>query len=48
MIVTANSHIGFNCKDLDRTQKFYEDILGCKEKFSLYYGPRRTRSAGHR
>ena len=38
MIVKANSHLGFNCKDLDRTQKFYEDILGCKEKFSLYYG----------
>ena len=38
MIVTANSHLGFNCKDLDRTQKFYEDVLGCREKFSLYYG----------
>lgn len=38
MIVTANSHIGFNCKDLDRTQRFYEDILDCREKFSLYYG----------
>ena len=38
MIVTANAHIGFNCKDLDRTQKFYEDVLDCREKFSLYYG----------
>ena len=38
MIVTANSHLGFNCKDLDRTQKFYEDVLDCREKFSLYYG----------
>lgn len=38
MIVTANSHLGFNCRDLDRTQKFYEDVLGCREKFSLYYG----------
>ena len=28
----------FNCKDLDRTQKFYEDVLDCREKFSLYYG----------
>ena len=32
MIVTANAHIGFNCKDLDRTQKFYEDVLDCREK----------------
>lgn len=38
MIVQANSHIGFNCHDLDKSVKFYEDILGCREKFSLYYG----------
>lgn len=38
MIVQANAHIGFNCKDLDRTARFYEEILGCHEKFSLYYG----------
>lgn len=38
MIIQANSHIGFNCKDLDASIKFYEQILGCKEKFSLYYG----------
>lgn len=38
MIVQANSHIGFNCKDLDRSIRFYEDVLGLKEKFSLYYG----------
>ena len=38
MIVKPNAHLGFVCKDLDRTQKFYEDVLGCREKFTLYYG----------
>lgn len=38
MIIKPNAHLGFNCKDLDRTIRFYEDILGCTEKFSLYYG----------
>lgn len=38
MIVQANSHIGFNCKDLDKSIAFYRDVLGLKEKFSLYYG----------
>lgn len=38
MIIKPNAHLGFNCKDLDRTVRFYEDILGCTEKFSLYYG----------
>ena len=38
MIVQANSHLGFVCHDLDKSVRFYEDVLGCKEKFSLYYG----------
>ena len=38
MIIQANSHLGFVCHDLDRSVQFYEEILGCKEKFSLYYG----------
>lgn len=38
MIVQANSHLGFVCHDLDKSVQFYEEILGCKEKFSLYYG----------
>ena len=38
MIIKPNAHLGFNCKDLDRTQKFYEEVLGCTEKFTLYYG----------
>ncbi len=31
MIVQANTHLGFNCKDLEKTQKFYIEILGCRE-----------------
>lgn len=38
MIVQANSHLGFHCRDLDKSIRFYRDVLGCKEKFSLYYG----------
>lgn len=38
MIVQANSHLGFVCHDLDKSVQFYEEILGCREKFSLYYG----------
>ena len=38
MILQPNSHLGFVCRDLDRSVRFYEEILGCKEKFSLYYG----------
>ena len=38
MIVKANSHLGFVCKDLEKSIAFYRDILGCKEKFTLYYG----------
>ena len=38
MILQANSHLGFVCHDLDKSVRFYKDIFGCKEKFSLYYG----------
>lgn len=38
MIVKANVHMGFNCKDLEKTAQFYKDIMGCKEAFTLYYG----------
>lgn len=38
MIVKANVHLGFNCKDLEKTAQFYKDVLGCKETFTLYYG----------
>lgn len=38
MIVKANVHLGFNCKDLEKTAQFYKDFLGCKEAFTLYYG----------
>lgn len=32
------SHLGFNCKDLEKSIAFYRDILGCTEKFTLTYG----------
>ena len=32
------SHLGFNCKDLEKSIAFYRDILGCKEKFTMTYG----------
>lgn len=38
MVLQANAHIGFNCKNLNQTVKFYEEILGCQEKFTLCYG----------
>lgn len=38
MILQANMHLGFNCKNLEKTMTFYETFFGCKEKFSLYYG----------
>ena len=38
MIVQANSHIGFNCKNLENSIQFYKDVVGLKEKFRLYYG----------
>jgi len=38
MILQPNSHLGFVCHDLDKSVRFYEEVLGCREKFSLYYG----------
>lgn len=38
MITKANVHLGFNCKDLERSTRFYKEILDCKEGFTLYYG----------
>ncbi len=32
------SHLGFNCKDLEKSIAFYRDILGCEVKFTLTYG----------
>ena len=31
------SHLGFNCKDIDKSVAFYRDILGFAEKFTLTY-----------
>lgn len=38
MIAKANVHLGFNCKDLEKSVGFYENILECKEAFTIYYG----------
>ena len=32
------SHLGFNCRDIEKSIAFYRDILGCREKFTLTYG----------
>ena len=36
--IKAISHLGFNCKDLEKSIAFYRDIMGCTEKFTLTYG----------
>lgn len=38
MKIKAISHLGFNCKDLEKSIAFYRDIMGCTEKFSMTYG----------
>lgn len=38
MKIKAISHLGFNCKDLEKSIAFYRDIMGCTEKFTLKYG----------
>ena len=38
MRIKAISHLGFNCKDLDKSIAFYRDIMGCTEKFAMTYG----------
>ena len=36
--VRAVSHVGFNVRDIEESIRFYCDILGCTEKFTLTYG----------
>ncbi len=36
--IKAISHLGFNCKDLEKSIAFYRDIMGYTEKFTLTYG----------
>ena len=38
MKIKAISHLGFNCKDLEKSIAFYRDIMSCTEKFTLTYG----------
>ena len=38
MKIKAISHLGFNCKDLEKSIAFYRDIMGCTEKFTMTYG----------
>ena len=38
MIIQANAHIGLVCRDLEKSIRFYKEILGMREKFTLYYG----------
>lgn len=32
------AHIGFSCKDLEKSLKFYKEILGLEEAYTIYYG----------
>ncbi|MCX4316026.1 MAG: VOC family protein [Lachnospiraceae bacterium] len=48
MIIQANSHIGFNCKNLEESIRFYKEVLGLKEKFRLYYGDMLPKHPEHR
>lgn len=36
--IKAIGHLGFNCKDLEKSIAFYRDIIGCTEKFYMNYG----------
>lgn len=38
MIINPNMHLGFNCKNLEKSKKWYETFLNCKEKFTIFYG----------
>ena len=38
MIIQATAHFGITCKNLEKSIAFYENILGMKEKTTLYYG----------
>lgn len=37
MRIKTISHIGFNCKNIEESTRFYCDLLGCKKKFALTY-----------
>lgn len=37
MIINPNMHLGFNCKNLEKSKKWYETFLNCKEKFTIFY-----------
>lgn len=47
MIKNANMHLGFNCKDLEKSMWWYETFLGCHEKFTLYWGDMIPRNPEH-
>ena len=40
MKVKELGHLAFKCKDLERSEAFYRDVLGFKRKFSLKYSDR--------
>lgn len=48
MILNPYMHLGFNCKDLEKSVKFYQKAFGCTEKFSLYYGDMIPENPVHR
>ena len=37
-MITQFGHLAFTCQDLEASVKFYRDVLGLKQKFTIYYG----------
>lgn len=48
MITKPNFHLGFNCKDLEKSIWWYKTFLGCHEKFTLYWGDMLPKNPEHR
>ena len=37
MTIREIGHLAFTCRDLDASIRFYKEVLGLREKFTLYY-----------
>lgn len=48
MIITPNFHLGFVCKDLEKSIWWYKTFLNMHEKFTLYWGDMLPKNPEHR